>query len=120
MKTTFVAAILSLCLLTACSKSSTDSSAAPETNNFSSGNPVTAPVDYLGAVNKAQKNSVKTIDLSSLKQAINLFYGTEGRYPESLQELVDEKFIGAIPKAPAGQQFTYNKTSGDIRMEPVK
>src|SRR6185436_1634969 len=57
----------------------------------SSGNPLTAPVDYLGAVAKAQQSAVKTIDTVSLNNAIQLFQVQEGRFPTDLNELVTKK-----------------------------
>ena len=85
MKT--LAAILLLASLgfTGCGKKDAASSAsATNAAASSSGNPLTAPVDYLGAVSKAQKTAVKVIDVSSINKAIQEFNtgaaGTEPRY----------------------------------------
>jgi hypothetical protein len=85
-----------------------------QTNSTASGNPITAPVDYLGAVAKAKKASEKTIDVAALRQAINLFYAQEDRYPRDLQELVTAKYIGSLPPPPAGMQFKYDAKSGEF------
>lgn len=85
------------------------------TDNNSSGNPITAPVDYLGAVNKAQKTAVKVVDLASLKNAIHLFHAQEDRYPANLQELVSMRYIADVPSAPAGSQLSYNPANGEVK-----
>src|ERR1044072_9208921 len=57
------------------------------------GNPLTAPVDYLGAVAKAKKSADKTVETVSLNQAVQQFSVAEGRYPKDLNELVTEKYF---------------------------
>jgi hypothetical protein len=91
--------------------------ANPATNastSSSSGNPLTAPVDYLGAVGKAQQNAIKTVDVASLNQAIQLFNVDHGRNPKDLNELVQEKFIPQLPAAPYGMKLDYDPTSGKV------
>lgn len=58
-----------------------DQSAAahPTNTSMASGNPLTAPVDYLGAVNQGRKSSAKTLDIVSIKQAIEQFQAAEER-----------------------------------------
>ena len=80
-------------------------------------NPLTAPTDYLGALAKGKKSSEKTIELVSLKQAVQLFYAQEGRYPKDLQELVTEKYLGSIPPPPAGMKMSYDAKTGDVKIE---
>lgn len=104
----------SLTFLVACGKK--DSAAKPDLENNSSGNPVTAPVDYLGAVNKAKKASERTLDLASLKQAIQMFQANEDRYPTNLQEVVAKNYIRQIPTAPAGYRLTYDPKTGAAGM----
>lgn len=87
-------------------------------SSTSGGNPVTAPVDYLGAVVKAKKNAEKTINTVGLKQAIQSFYVTEGRYPKNLNELVGPSYLSSLPKPPAGMKFNYNPANGDIKVVP--
>src|SRR4051812_46818724 len=83
-------------------------------SNNSSGNPLSAPADYLGAVAKAQQSAIKTIDTTSLNKAVELFNAQEGRFPKDLQELVANRYIGEIPKAPIGMKITYDASSGKI------
>lgn len=116
MKTSF----LFLCLLgllgTGCG-SSTDEAAPPPAESSSSGNPLTAPVDYLGAVGKAQQSAAKTTATVGLKQAIQLFEGQEGRLPKTLQELVPD-YMPALPQPPANMKFDYNAATGEIKVVP--
>ena len=95
-----------------------DSAANADATNAasSSGNPLTAPVDYLGAVSKAQKTAVKVLDVSSINKAIQEFNAGEGRYPKDLNELVAEKYLVSVPKAPTGMRFEYNPATGQMRV----
>jgi hypothetical protein len=100
-------------LFTGCGKKSSSSASA---TNASSGNPLTAPVDYLGAAAKAKNMADKTVSTAGLNQAIQLFHAQEGRLPKSLDELVSERYIGSIPPAPAGMKYDYNAQSGTVRI----
>lgn len=102
-------------LLTGCSRKQ-EAAGAAKTNEAASGNPITAPVDYLGAVAKAKHLSEKTVDTASLNQAIQLFYAQEDRFPKQLDELVTKHYLGAIPSAPAGMKWMYNPQTGDLKM----
>ena len=75
-------------------------------------NPVTAPVDYIGSAVKQQQAAVKTVDVTALNQAVQLFNVQEGRYPKDLNELVDKKYIGKLPAAPVGMKISYDGTEG--------
>lgn len=116
----FLLGALALFSISAC-KPAENASKAPttQTTNHSSGNPVTAPVDYLGAVSKGQRNSEATINLASTKQAIQMFNVTEGRYPKDLDELVSTGYLTAKPKMPSGQKLTYNAADGTLIVEPA-
>jgi len=83
-----------------------------------SGNPITAPVDYLGAVAKAKRLSEKTIDTASLNQTIQLFQASEGRLPKDLNELVTEKYLPRLPDAPYGMKIIYNPANGQVKVVP--
>lgn len=88
----------------------------PATNTTTSGNPVTAPVDYLGAVSKAQQSAVKTTSTVGLQQAINQFQVTEGRYPKDLNELVAKETISSVPAPPAGMKYDYDPATGQVKV----
>ena len=89
---------------------------APSTNAASSGSVLTAPVDYLGAIGKAQQNSVKTIDTTSLDKAIELFNVDKGRNPKDLNELVKEKYIPQLPTPPYGTKLDYDAVAGRVKI----
>jgi len=86
------------------------------TNAASGGSPLTAPVDYLGAVAKAQQSAVKTVDTASIKKAIDLFAADNGRYPKDLTELVAQKYLPQIPTPPAGTKLSYDSQTGEVKV----
>ncbi|MGV3772957.1 MAG: hypothetical protein ACO1QB_08650 [Verrucomicrobiales bacterium] len=90
--------------------------AKPDLENNSSGNPLSAPADYLGAVNKAQKSAGRNIDMASLQQAIQMFQANEDRFPTNLQEVVAKNYLREVPTAPAGYRLTYNPKTGAAKM----
>ena len=108
-------------LLAGCGDSSSNGTAAKkDTNSSSSGNPVTAPVDYLGAVAKAKKTSVKVADIASVNQAIQMFKTEEDRYPKDLNELISKGYIPALPAPPYQMKYQYNAASGEVKIIPIQ
>ena len=91
----------------------------PQTTNAatSDGNPLNAPANYLGGLAKGQQSAVKTVDVTSLNQAIQLFNVQEGRYPKDLNELVEKKYIPKIPDAPYGMKIVYDSAKGEVKVE---
>jgi hypothetical protein len=85
----------------------------------SSGNPITAPVDYLGAVGKAQQSATQTTSTVGLQQAIQHFQIQEGRYPKNLNELVGPNLLTSLPAPPHGMKFDYNPTTGQVKVVPA-
>ena len=84
----------------------------------SSGNPLTAPADYVGAIGKAQKSAQKTLSTVGLDQAIKTFAAEEGRYPNDLNELVSKGTIPSLPRAPTGMKFDYDPKTGMVKVVP--
>jgi len=101
-------------LFVGCSKR--DSTSQSTNASSSSGNPVTAPVDYLGAVAKAKKAAEKSIDTSSLNQAVQLFQAQEGRLPKTLNELVTKQYLRSLPPPPNGMKYDYDPQTGQVRV----
>lgn len=66
---------------------------------------VSAP-DYRWGLIKA-KEAVLREQLYSFRTTIDQFYADQGKYPESIQELADKKYLRDIPKDP----FTGNNSS---------
>lgn len=52
-----------------------------------------------------------------LKNKIISFQRTEGRYPNSLQELVDKGYIKEIPAPPEGMTYYYDPKTGKIEVK---
>ena len=104
-------------LVTGCGNSGSTKSvqATNATPNYNTGNPITAPVDYLGAVGQAKQYSVKQIDLAYLHEAIQQFNAAEGRYPKDLNELMPN-YVGKMPQAPYGSKIVYDPNSGTVKV----
>jgi len=85
----------------------------------SEGNPLTAPVDYLGAVNKGGKFANKTLELSQVTKALQEFKILEGRFPKDLAELVDAGMLAKEPEAPYGMEVTYDAQTGQVDIRPA-
>lgn len=115
MKSTVAGLVLAAGLLCGCGKQ--EASPAPATNQ-ASGNPLTAPVDYLGAVGAAQKQAERTVDLANVQRAIQAFQAGEERLPTSLQELVTEGYFPKLPAAPKGMAYAYNPQNGRVTLVP--
>jgi hypothetical protein len=108
--------LLGLSLLAGCSKSEQAKPAA--SNSVATGNPLTAPVDYLEAVSKAKSSADRTLDTAGINKAIQAFYAGEGRFPTTLTELVREGYLPRLPEPPTGQQFVYNPRDGSFKVTP--
>lgn len=58
-----------------------------------------ALTQYRGSILAAKEAALKS-DLFLMRDAIDQYYADKGRYPESLQTLVSESYLRAIPKDP--------------------
>jgi len=65
---------------------------------------VAAP-QYFGASDRA-KETVLREDLNVMRDAIDKFYGDTGKYPDSLQTLVERRYLRAIPVDPLTDKST--------------
>ncbi len=54
---------------------------------------------YFHAI-ESSKETVLTENLRITREAIDKFYGDTGRYPDSLDELVDKRYLRAVPFDP--------------------
>ena len=117
MKLFIFPAVAAMLLMAGCGDGNSNPSGV-STNTVSkndSGNPLTAPADYLGAVVDAKKHSEKVADVSALTQAIQLFNVQEGRLPKSLDELVPN-YIGKLPPTPFGTKLVYDDKTGAVKI----
>ncbi len=94
--------------------------AKPDINDNSSGNPATAPVDYLGAVNKGRKKAISEVGLMQVNGALNQFKASNSRPAKSLQELMAEGYLGALPELPLGMKWQYNSRTGKASIVRVQ
>ena len=99
-----------------CGDSSKGAKKSDPTNLESSGNPLLAPVDYLGAQAKGKRIATKTIGIADVQQAIQKFQAMEERFPASLQELVQQHYLGRIPETPQGFRWIYDPATGQANM----
>ena len=118
MKKTFSLLFAAACLCSIAGCKEKEKKAATTADNTSSGNPLTAPADYVSALGKAQKSAQKTLSTLGLDQAIKTFYTEEGRFPKDLDELVTKGTIGQIPPAPRGMKYDYDAKNGTIKVVP--
>ena len=54
---------------------------------------------YFRSVERAKENSLRT-SLNVMRDALDQFASDKGRYPESLDDLVDSRYLRAIPEDP--------------------
>jgi hypothetical protein len=115
MKPLFWVGIASVILCLGCGPSASKSG-APATNTVASENPLTAPVDYLGAAAKAQQSAVRTVDIASVTKAIQMFQAEEGRNPRDLNELVTSGQLPRLPAPPTGMKYSYDPGTAQVRL----
>lgn len=63
---------------------------------------IAAP-QYFGAADRARETVLRE-DLNVMRDAIDKFHGDTGKYPESLQALVDKRYLKAIPVDPISER----------------
>lgn len=114
MKTLLIPSVVVGVLLVGCGDNSSKSGSS---TNSSGGSLVTAPVDYLNAAAKSEQRAVKTIDVTSLNKAIEMFNVQEGRFPKDLDELVAMKYMAQIPTPPFGSKIVYDAKTGTAKIE---
>lgn len=115
MKASLLICIAAGSILAGCAKS--NSSSQPQGTNSVPATNATATAQpsggYLGALMQADKSAVKSIDVSYLNQAVQLFNTQEGRLPKDLNELTPN-YVAKIPAAPYGYKIVYDATSGIV------
>lgn len=109
-KITTIALILGLCFSFSCSKKSKPQESPRTTTN---------PVEQYGGVMSKTLKTAKGMDaVLPLKQIIDSFYVEQGRYPATLQELIEKNYIKEIPAPPKGYKYSYDGSTGKIGLEP--
>lgn len=54
---------------------------------------------YFGSVDRSRETILKQ-DLSTMREALDKYYGDTGQYPDALDDLVKRKYLRAIPRDP--------------------
>jgi hypothetical protein len=88
-------------LLAGCGK---DSSSQPQSVN---------PADINNVLVNAKRTADKTLDVSYLNQAVQLFNVQEGRYPKTLDELTP-RYVSQLPTPPLGYKLNYDAVKGEV------
>lgn len=97
-----------------------DAAPPAATNAAAAGHPLTAPLDYVGAVGQAGRGAAQTTDLLTLQQAIRAFEAGEGRAPSSLNELVSEGYLPRLPAPPRGMAWSYDPAGRRVTVAPAR
>jgi len=122
MKPFFLTLVAAGLLLAGCGKNNSNShpqvtNTSPTTNTTSSAQPAPSSADYLGTLMRADKSAVKTIDVSYLNEAVQLFNTQEGHLPKDLNELVPN-YVGKLPATPYGTKLDYDPGTGVVKVVP--
>jgi hypothetical protein len=73
----------------------------------------TNPADINNPLVNAKRTADKTIDVSWLNQAVQLYNVQEGRYPKTLEELTP-KYVSQLPVPPLGYKLNYDADKGEV------
>ena len=74
--------------------------------------PDNALIKYTEGLKSSEEKAAEAKDIANLaiiRSAISQFRGSEGRYPDSLQELVSKNFMDRVP-----QGINYDKETGTV------
>jgi hypothetical protein len=78
--------------------------------------PMNAVEKYGGVMSKTLKKSKAMDDVLYMKNKINTFQIQEGRYPNSLNELVEKDYLDKLPEPPKGMAFHYDPSTGKVEV----
>jgi hypothetical protein len=115
MKAIVLLPVLSL-LLTGCKPSDSSTASTGSSNSGSNDSVLQAPANYVNGLGRAERNAGATADVASLNQAIGSFQIDKGRFPNNLDELVQEKYLTKVPDAPFGMKIDYDASTGQVKV----
>ncbi len=101
-------------VVTGCGKHDNSSTTTTTVTSVNNSQPPPAANGYGATLVNAQQAAVKTVDLTSLNEEVQLFNVQEGRFPKDLNELVTKEYIGKLPAAPIGMKLVYDATQGKV------
>jgi hypothetical protein len=87
---------------------------APASPPLTAGNAIE---QYGGVMGKTYQKAKAMDVVLPLKQLVDSFYVQEGRYPTSLQELVDKGYIKELPKPPTDREISYDPATGTVSLK---
>ena len=61
---------------------------------------------YMATLERGREQVLQS-NLATMREAIDKFYGDRGRYPDSLEELVTQRYLRAIPNDPYTESPTW-------------
>ena len=112
MKMPICLSLLAALTLTACGDK--QGASGGTTNSIANPKPQNALGDYGSALANGQNRAVKTVDLSSLNQAVAMFNVDQGRFPKTLDELVQKQYMTKLPAPPRGMKIVYDAAAGKV------
>lgn len=80
-------------------------------------NPLNAVEKYGGVMSKTLKKSKAMDDVMYVKNKINTFHRQEGRYPTTLNELVEKNYLEKLPELPKDTVFNYDPATGSLNVK---
>lgn len=89
-------------------------------DDYGSGNPATAPVDYLGTINQGKNKAVTDAALLQVNSALAQYKASNLKPAANLQQLIDAGLLAALPELPAGAQWQYDTQNGTVTVIPAK
>ncbi len=75
--------------------------------------------EFRNAVKKAKENTLKE-NLYLFRTLINQYYSDKGKYPASLQTLVDEGYLRKIPVDPITNQPDWSEVRDEPKAEEIE
>jgi general secretion pathway protein G len=75
--------------------------------------------EYKNAVKKAKENTLKE-NLYLFRTLINQYYSDKGKYPASLQTLVDESYLRKIPVDPLTNKTDWTEVRDEPKAEEIE
>lgn len=60
---------------------------------------------YFGSVDRS-KDTILRQDLTTMREAIDKYYGDTGKYPDTLDDLVTKRYLRNIPRDPVTESDT--------------
>ena len=82
--------------------------------------PLTAPVDYLGAMGQAMNSAMNKTAVANVQSAIRMFRASEDRLPASLEELIGEGYMAGLPETSPGWQLGYDRQTGVVAIRKAR